>query len=124
MNKNSCLIRLWKNGKYVDLWSVVHFVAGMVLWYSVAFTGFSFFSCFIFAFILMVLWEFCEWLCKIQESIYNKITDIIIGLIGFIVANSLFVKFNYNNLLISFILLLFLLCVFNAWRRFAYKIKN
>jgi hypothetical protein len=76
---------LWKKGKYLDLWSLIHFVCGLVFGsIMVLFTG-SFGLSFLVVFILKIVWEIYEFKTGIIEEVPNKILDVVVGLIGFVV---------------------------------------
>ena len=72
----------------IDLWSIVHFLSGFLLGILLNLLGFSVLTGFIIAAIILILWEIIEpkiwsgW----NESWKNIIADIIIGLLGFLVA--------------------------------------
>lgn len=78
----------WKEGKYIDAWSIVHFLSGLFLGFILNALGFSIFEGFLIAALLVILWEIIEphiW-PKWHETWQNQIVDIIIGLIGYLVA--------------------------------------
>lgn len=78
----------WKEGKYIDAWSIVHFISGLLLGFILNALGFSIFEGFLIAAFLVILWEIIEpfiwkgW----HETWQNRVVDIIIGLIGYLVA--------------------------------------
>lgn len=74
----------WKHGRYIDLWSIVHFFTGFLIGTGLFWLGFSFLWAFGIATVLVILWEVYEWLLKIIEVTPNVILDIVIGLAGFL----------------------------------------
>lgn len=76
----------WKHGHYVDLWSVVHFLSGLLIGTGLFWLGFSFVWACIIAVALVLLWELYEWMLKIIEVTPNVLLDIVIGIIGFLCA--------------------------------------
>lgn len=73
----------WQEAQYLDLWSIVHLLSGMVLAMIISFFGLSFWFSVFVAFILMVLWEFFESAIGIGEHATNLFTDLVVGLIGY-----------------------------------------
>ncbi|KKQ83640.1 MAG: hypothetical protein UT07_C0001G0002 [Parcubacteria group bacterium GW2011_GWB1_38_8] len=88
---------IWKHGKYLDLWSLVHFLSGFILcglfyWLEINFTW-----TLILSTILLILWEVFEFIIKIIEPSWNVAVDIIIGLLGFFSATYLyFLQSEFN----------------------------
>lgn len=87
---------LWREGEYIDLWSLVHLLSGVVAGFVPIITSLSFGTGLVIFFILTILWEVFEYLLGIIESTKNSIVDIIIGNIGF-AGTSLVVSFGYND---------------------------
>ena|SRR3989344_2277427 len=77
---------IWKHGKYLDLWSFVHFLSGFVLGGLFYWLGFGFLWAFIYSALLLILWEVFEFFIKIIEPSVNVTVDIVIGLVGFFLA--------------------------------------
>jgi hypothetical protein len=75
---------IWKHGKYVDTWSVVHVLSGFLLagiFYS---TSYTLVQAFVSAFIALVAWEVFEWVLKIIEPSMNVLVDLVVGMLGFL----------------------------------------
>ncbi|MFZ2763742.1 MAG: hypothetical protein WAX80_01745 [Minisyncoccia bacterium] len=77
---------IWKHGKYLDLWSLVHFLSGFVLCGFFYWLELSFLWAFIYSALLLVLWEVFEFFIKIIEPSWNVTVDILVGLLGFFLA--------------------------------------
>ena len=86
---------IWKHGKYIDTWSVVHFLSGFLL--SVLFykLGYEFLTAAIFSLVALVAWEGFEWAVKIIEPSINVIMDLIIGFAGFLLGAYLYYLINF-----------------------------
>jgi uncharacterized membrane protein YeaQ/YmgE (transglycosylase-associated protein family) len=81
---------IWKHGKYVDTWSVVHFLSGLLLvgfFYKI---GYEFIPALVFSTLLLLAWEVFEWIIKIIEPSVNVMVDIVVGLAGFFVGAYLY----------------------------------
>jgi len=76
----------WQEARYLDLWSIVHLLSGMVLAMIISFFGFSFWFSVVVAFLLMVVWEFFESAIGIGEHATNLFTDLVVGLIGYFIT--------------------------------------
>ena len=90
---------IWKHGKYLDLWSLVHFLSGFVLGGLFYWLGFDLMWAFIYSTLLLILWEVFEFFIKIIEPSVNVTLDILVGIIGFFAAAWLYfiaTKFNLS----------------------------
>ena len=79
-------MNIWKHGKYLDLWSLVHFLSGFLLSGLFFWLGFSFIWALAYSTLLLILWEAFEFIIKIIEPSVNVTVDILIGLAGFFIA--------------------------------------
>ena len=79
-------MNIWKHGKYLDLWSLVHFLSGFLLCGLFYWLGLGFIWAFVYSTFLLILWEAFEFIIKIIEPSVNVTVDILIGLIGFFLA--------------------------------------
>lgn len=84
------IMDIWKHGKYVDTWSVVHLLSGFLLAGMFYRFEYSFLQAFIFSTLLLFAWEAFEWLIKIIEPSVNVMVDIIVGVFGFLIGAYLF----------------------------------
>lgn len=73
----------WREGDYLDLWSVPHFLSGMVVAFSLFFLGFEARSAFVIAFLLLVGYELFEAVAEIDETRWNRILDVVVGMTSF-----------------------------------------
>jgi len=76
-------LEVLKKGKYVNLWSVNHFLSGIVFAGWVFKLEFSPWLVFLIYFILAVGWEVCEVYIGEFEIFGNKIMDVVTGVLGF-----------------------------------------
>ena len=81
---------IWKHGKYLDLWSLVHFLSGFVLCGLFYWLGSGFIWTLVYTTMLLILWEIFEFLIKIIEPSWNVAVDILVGLVGFFSAAYLY----------------------------------
>ncbi|MBI5457925.1 hypothetical protein HY971_04345 [Candidatus Kaiserbacteria bacterium] len=72
-----------KEGRYVDLWSVVHVLSGIALAFYPRYFGFSVLATFIIVTLLFIMYEMFEVIVKIEEYPTNRVTDVLFGLVGF-----------------------------------------
>jgi hypothetical protein len=84
MNMEKWYYRVWDNKKYLDLWSVNHTLAGLVIAGPLYYFSVRFSISFIIALILIIAWEVFEYVQEIKEAWQNSATDIITGIIGFL----------------------------------------
>ncbi|OGY57250.1 MAG: hypothetical protein A3D47_00980 [Candidatus Colwellbacteria bacterium RIFCSPHIGHO2_02_FULL_43_15] len=84
-SRNGKFIRsdIWREGKYLDLWSVPHFLSGIVLGLIMHFLNFGTVPTFIIAFLCFVAYEMFEVIVKIEETRMNRTLDVVVGLVSF-----------------------------------------
>ncbi len=75
---------IWREGKWVDLWSVVHFLSGSSTAFAIAWLGFGFQASALIAFLLFVAYELWEAMVKIEETPQNRFMDVVVGMASFI----------------------------------------
>lgn len=78
--------RYEKDGKFIDSWSLVHFVSGWLLVSATYELGYGFSSALVISVSAMVAWEIFEWLTGIIEPTANVTSDIVIGTLGFLLG--------------------------------------
>ncbi|HYO45995.1 MAG TPA: hypothetical protein VEY33_04820 [Gemmatimonadota bacterium] len=72
----------WREGKYVDLWSVVHLLAGILLSSLLFRAGLSLFGAVAITLAALAGYEVVEKLAAVEEHATNRIVDILFGLGG------------------------------------------
>ncbi len=76
----------WKERRFVDLWSVVHFLTGFAIGGAFLFLNFQPFVASAIAVGLFAGWEIFELLSKIHEQSANRVSDVIVDYAGFFLA--------------------------------------
>jgi len=74
---------IWREGKWLDLWSVVHFLSGMSVAFGLTLFHFGSAASFIIALLLLVAYELWEALVKIEETPQNRFMDVVVGMVSF-----------------------------------------
>ncbi len=113
----------WKEGKYWDLWMIVHFWSGVVIALIIPFIKAPQELLVGIAFLGLLAWELVEYFFDIHEVIENRILDIVFGLAGLLLVTKYVVPELKQasavgwGLMIAFVVLVVL--GFFGWR--AYK---
>lgn len=74
---------IWREGKYLDLWSVVHLLSGASVGLALHLFQFELKSAAIIAFLLLVAYEMFEVIIKVEETKMNRVLDVVVGMISF-----------------------------------------
>ena len=74
----------WEEGKYFDLWMLVHLLTGVVIGISAHLVGFSPLVAYTGTFVGLTLYEVVEEVFRIEETLENRLADIVFGSIGFV----------------------------------------
>lgn len=116
--------RLWAEGKYIDFWTVNHTLAGIVIAGTVIFLNLPLWLSLIILFVLTISWEIYETVKNIHESEANRIIDVIVAIIGFIVMYILMMLDIFNNLaLFSITTVLFVILNISGWLSYKKRIR-
>ncbi|HXF43941.1 MAG TPA: hypothetical protein VNK70_00460 [Candidatus Paceibacterota bacterium] len=111
---------LWAEGKYVDLWSVNHFLSGVLVGALLLILKVPFLPAAVIAFLLFVGYELFEVALQIEEHFTNRVTDVVIDVAGFLVASYFFLvagkPFSIPVLVIFFLLVIISIILgYDAW---------
>ena len=93
---------MWREGKWLDLWSVVHFFSGVSIGLGFAFLHFDAPAATTLAFVSLVAYEMWEMLVKIQETPTNRFMDVVVGMASFLPTFYIFAPLLHSALLVSF----------------------
>lgn len=85
MNNKKWYIKIWDEGEYFDLWSLTHFMLGLILAKITHLIKMNFLGSIFFILFLITVWEIIEIKLNVRETQINRILDIILGLCGFFV---------------------------------------
>lgn len=77
---------IWKEGKWLDLWSVVHVLSGISLGFGFYFLYLGDTFTFLLVLALLILYEVWEIMEKIEEAPTNRFMDVVVGVAGFVPA--------------------------------------
>lgn len=81
---------IWREGKWLDLWSVVHFLSGISLGFGLALFQFGTIASIVIVFLLLVAYEMWEAMVQIHETPQNRIMDVVVGMVSFVPTFLLF----------------------------------
>lgn len=112
---------IWVDGKYLDLWSVNHTLAGGVIAGPLYNLSIRFSYSFLIALVLIIGWEVYEAVRDIEETWQNRVTDTIVAIIGFGILWMFYPKWSPNIQLIVYLPLLIIWVALEIWGYMAYK---
>lgn len=75
---------IWREGEWLDLWSVVHFLSGMSVGFGFYFLQFDARASVLLALVSFSAYEMWEALAKIEETPANRFMDIVVGMVSFL----------------------------------------
>jgi hypothetical protein len=75
---------MWREGEYLDLWSVPHFLSGALLACFVYLLHLPFWYATLLATILLIAYEVFEHMIEIDETVWNRRLDVVVGLTSFV----------------------------------------
>ena len=77
---------IWREGKWIDLWSVVHFLSGISIGLGFRFLHLGAFPSVAIVFVLLVAYEMWERLMGMEETFVNGCVDVVIGMLSFLLT--------------------------------------
>ena len=92
----------WKRGRALDLWSIPHFLFGILMAMLPPLAGMPLFSALLLTLVLGIGWEFYEKLAGIKETTLNGIFDVILPVVAFTGTSFLLLayQFHYDDLVV------------------------
>ena len=75
---------VWREGKWLDLWSVVHFLTGISVGLGFAFLRFDPLAASLLALVSLIAYEMWEHIVGIDETPTNRFMDVVVGMTSFL----------------------------------------
>jgi len=75
---------IWREGKWLDLWSIVHLLSGISLGLGISFFHFGAPASITIVFLLLTAYEMWEAMVKIAETPQNRFMDVVVGMASFL----------------------------------------
>ncbi len=75
---------VWREGKWIDLWSAVHLLSGASVGFSFYLLKFTGWETAVIALLLFILYEMWEVMVQIAEARTNRFMDVVFGMISFL----------------------------------------
>lgn len=97
---------IWREGKWVDLWSLVHLLSGVSTAFAITWFGFGLAASAVIAFLLFVAYELWEAMVKIAETPQNRSMDVVAGMASFVPAFFLVRGLSGSDFVLAFGLVL------------------
>ncbi len=93
----------WQKGRAFDLWSIPHFLFGVLMAFLPPLASFSLISALSLTVILAMLWELYERFANLQEAPLNSSLDIVLAISAFVLTSFLFSRYalRHDELLVA-----------------------
>ena len=75
---------IWREGKWLDMWSVVHVLSGVSIGLGLYFLHLGAVASLALTFVSLVAYELWEAMVKIEEAPTNRCMDVVVGMVGFV----------------------------------------
>ena len=116
--------KLWSEGRYVDLWTIPHILAGVLLAGYFYWLGILFITNLLITTLLVIAWEFFELhFLGVHEHFTNSVTDIVVALIGFAITYGFIINYPFATIIPYLLGLTAIYIILNSWGFLAYKRK-
>lgn len=87
----------WKKGRAFDLWSIPHFLFGILMGFVPFLTDISFGLALTMTAVLAVLWEIFEMSIGIKETALNSLLDVFLPIVGYIITSYILLSYTYHR---------------------------
>jgi len=116
----------WQRGRAFDLWSIPHFLFGILTAFLPPLTGMSISTALVLTLILGMLWEIYEKLVDIKETAMNILFDMILPIVAFTLTSYLLLMYplSSDELLVGATAVLILYTFTNLSGWLAYRRRN
>lgn len=116
----------WKKGRAFDLWSIPHFLFGILTALLPALIGISLLTALTLTLLFAMAWEVYEKFVDIKETVENSLLDILLPVLAFTLTSQLLIAYPlHNDDLLVFSTAVFTLYLFtniSGW--LAYRRRN
>jgi hypothetical protein len=116
----------WMRGKAFDLWSIPHFLFGVLMAFVPYITGFSILTSLSLTLILAMAWEVYEKFKDIKETMQNSLLDILLPIVAFTATSEILVHYplRYEDTLVyaTAVCVLYVYTNISGW--LAYRRRN
>ena len=116
----------WRKGRAFDLWSIPHFLFGILTGFLPALTGISFLTALVCTLVFALSWEFYEKIIGIRESVQNILLDVTLPIVAFTYTSYLLraTTFHRDDLIVVATAVLALYTFTNVSGWLAYRRRN
>ena len=116
----------WQKGRAFDLWSVPHFLFGILMAFVPPLTDVSFSMALTLTALFAVLWELFEMYLGIKETVLNSLLDVFLPICAYIITSFILLtsSYHYDDLLVlaSAVGILYIFTNISGW--LAYRRRN
>ena len=81
---------IWREGTWLDLWSVVHLLSGVLIGLGFYFLHIDELASIVIALTALICYEIWERIVQIEEALTNGFMDVVVGMAGFVAAFFIF----------------------------------
>jgi hypothetical protein len=103
-----------------DVWSLPHFLSGILIGFPGLWYGMNFMSSFWILIILSAIFEVIEIITKVNEPLSNKLLDIILGIVAFLITYYYFISLNdsFQKMIFTMSALIYLSVIIPGWLKY------
>lgn len=88
---------LWKKGRAFDLWSIPHFLFGILMAFASSLADISFGIALILTLVIAILWELLEMGIGIRETVLNSLLDVFLPITAYIITSYVLLLQPYHR---------------------------
>lgn len=87
----------WETGKYIDRWMFVHLIGGIAIGVVLDPVGVPIIWAALFTIVVMTAWELYEIAKGFEEPTINKVSDVVVSVLGMLIAYESIPSFGLNG---------------------------
>ena len=116
------MIDLWQKKRFFDLWSIPHFLFGIIWAFLPSIFDITYETSFLAMVIAALIWEVCEKFLEVKETVWNSVIDIILPIISFFLTVQIlnFQQLQKEEVIVYFlgVLALYIFTNISGWLAF------
>ena len=118
----------WQRGRALDLWSIPHFLFGILMAMLPPLTGMPIVGALAFVIILALLWEMYEKLVGINEVPINSVSDVVLPVVAFTFTSLILRSYQFHSddiiVVAIAVLLLYLFTNISGWLAYRRRVRD
>jgi hypothetical protein len=121
-------IDIWRKGRVIDMWSIPHFLFGILFAFVPYAIPLSLLEVFLIMVGIALIWELGEYMEGIRETIWNNIADVILPIISYFLASHFLITYgllpDQMTVLFVAVLMVYIFTNISGWLAYRRRVRE